>query len=137
MTTFTKPELRAMADKTRAAIGPENGLPQYLRTAMAAAAAAFDFAAEGKLGQAGVQSAVDHLNEAFDKQLWEAWEAFDTAEAGDDPEQWRDSLMTLVPLLPVEMVGVIKDVFARILEAMLAEAVEDFEAMPAASEARQ
>lgn len=135
--TLNEHQLSAMAAKMRNAIGPADGLPQYLREALADAADTFDYAAEGKRDQSAVQSAVDRLNKCWERQMLEAWHAFDTAEAGDDPEAWRDSLLNVIALLPPDLLGVVKDAFVIVLEHMLADAVKDFECMPAASETRQ
>ena len=130
-------QLTAMAARMRNAIGPADGLPQYLRAALTDAADTFDFAAAGKLNQTAVQCAVDRLAGCWERQMLEAWQDFDTAEAGADPEAWRDSLIGVISLLPPDALAVVKDAFGIILEHMLVDAVKDFERMPAASEARQ
>jgi hypothetical protein len=131
-TQLDEHQLSAMASKLRMAIGPPDGLPQYLREQLADTADVFDYAAEGKLDQAAVQAAVDGLNEAFDKQMTEAWDNFDRAEAGDDPDAWRDAMIRLIGLMPEWELRVIKDAFGIVLKHMLSEALKHFEQMPVA-----
>lgn len=133
MTTLNEHELHAMAGKLRNAIGPDGMQPHYLRNAMATTADTFDHAAEGVASQQTVQASVDLLNAAFDRQLDEAHDAFERADAGDDLEAWRDALIALVSLLPEWELRVVKDAFSAALDDMLEEALKFAEMEPAGS----
>jgi hypothetical protein len=130
-TTLDEHDLRDLAMQAHAAANMR-GQPDYLRKALTNVGETCQSASDGKAGQAEVQQAIDSLNAAFDHQHVLAWQRFDEAEADSDPEVWRDALVDLIQVMPERELRVVKDAFVRLLEVMLAEAVEDFNKMPVA-----
>jgi hypothetical protein len=106
------------------------GQPDYLRDALAHVGETCQSASDGKAGQAEVQLAIDGLNEAFNHQRLEAWQQFDDAEAGDDPEAWRDALVALIQVMDECELTVVKGAFGILLEHMLRESMQELERMP-------